>query len=94
MSGDSMTWRTSEQVQHDWMRNLDKPEFLSLYDDLNLNFRSKFILPDSIRGKSFEASISVVEMLNSFQWSSNGAQKVIPNTFSVDFISSKSRSLR
>ena len=93
MSRDSMTWRTSEQVQHDCIKILDKPGLLSNFD-LNLNFISNSILPDSIRGNLSEASVSVVEMSNSFKWSSNCAQKVIPNGFSEDFISPKSRLLR
>ena len=88
VSGDSMTWRTSEQVQHNCI-NLDKPCLIWSSNDLNLNFRSKSILPDSIRGKLFEGSVSVVEMSNTFQWSSNHTQIVIPNAFSVDFINSK-----
>ena len=88
-----MTWRTSEQVQHVCLKILYKPTFL-LCINLDLNSRSKSILPDSIRGKLFKASVSVVEMSNSSQWSSNGIPRVIPNAFSVDFISFKLRLLR
>ena len=56
VSGDIVTWRTSEQVQHDCMKNLDKPGLLSR--DLDLNFTSKFILLDSIRGKLHIQSVS------------------------------------
>ena len=76
------------------IKSLDKPGLLSRGNGFNLNLRSKCILPDSIRGKLLEVSVSVVEMSNSFQWSSNRAPIVIPNAFSVDFISSKSRLLR
>ena len=89
VSGDSVTWRTSEQVQYNCMKNLDKPGFLLAWNDFKLNFISKSILPDSIRGILLEVSVSAVEMSNSFQWSSNRAKKVIPSAFSVDFISSK-----
>ena len=67
----------------------DKPKLLPR-SGFELSSRLKSILPDSIRGKLFEVSLSIVEMSNSFQWSSNCIPKVIPNAFSGDFISSKS----
>ena len=69
------------------MKFLDKPRLISWTD---FSFRSKFIFPDSIRRNLSEASVSVVEMLNSFQWSPNRVTTVIPNAVLVDFISSKS----
>ena len=52
-------------------------------------FRSKSILPDSIRRILSEASVSVVDTLNSFQWPWSCSPKVIPNALSVDFINTK-----
>ena len=75
------------------MKFQDKPnsEFLPSCD---LGFRSKSILPDSIRGNLSEVSVPVVEMSNSFQWSSNRIPKVIPDAFSVDCMNPKSKILK
>ena len=75
------------------MKFSDKPRLLSC-TDFDLSFISKFISPDSISGKISEASVSVVEMSNSFQWLLKRAPKVIPSAFSVDFISPKSKILK
>ena len=75
------------------MKNLDKPRLI-LWSHFETSFKSKSILPDSMRGKSSKVWVPIVEMSNSFQSSSNCTPKATPKALSVDFISTKSQILK